>query len=83
MKAHKTLYKLWSAAGSVWNRPAYDTKDHLTNINLRLHLTEKYFNNTIASGCSKRAFCKVVPMNAKNETTSDTYMIEAPEDEYL
>ena len=82
MKAHKTLHKLFPEAGSRWNRPAYDTKGHLTNISLELHLTEGHFNNTIASGCSKRAFREVVTINTKY-LTSDTYMMEVLKDEHL
>ena len=81
MKAHKTLYKLWPDAGSVWNRLAYDAKDHLTDINLRLHLTEKDFNNTIASGCSKLALREVVQTRTTDQITSDTYMMEVLKNE--
>ena len=80
MKAHRTLHKLFPEAGSSWNRPAYDMKDHLTNISLGLHLTEHHFNNTIASGCSNRAFCEVVTSSTTDQT-SDTYMMEALKDE--
>lgn len=80
MKAHKTLHKLFPEAGNRWNRLAYDTKDHLTDISLGLHLTENHFNNTIASGCSKAAFCEVVTINT-TDLTSDTYMMEALKNE--
>lgn len=77
MKAHKTLHKLFPEAGSGWNRQAYDTKDHLTSINLGLNLTEKHFNNTIASGCPKDALWTI----SETSITSDTYMMEALKNE--
>lgn len=77
MKAHKTLHKLWPNAQSKWKMPAYDSKDHLTNIKLGFHLSEREFNNTIASGCPKRAFSAI----GTNQLTSDTYMMEVLKDE--